>query len=1052
MANLNGTAGNDTLFGTGGDDLVIAMDGDDLLNSGSGGSDTLDGGNGNDTATYTAYNSARYAKAPSEGINANLQTGVVQLSNRLRNGKLSNIENLIGTKLNDILVGNIGNNMLSGYAGNDFIDAGSGNDTLHGDSGSDRVIGGAGDDELNGGSGDDTLDGSSGYDTLNGGDGNDTADYSLSSESVYVNLQANQAVFSTTNNRFMPITAIENVIGGSSNAYNWLIGNAENNRLTGGRGNDTLVGNDGDDTLIGNDGNDSLFGGAGNDWLNGGFGVDHLNGGDGIDTATYAFSTEGISADLETGVVRLPGQANETALSIENLIGSSGHDTVSGNSANNWISGGAGDDWLVGRGGNNTLEGGEGNDYLFGGSEASNAFDGRPDGNNVVFGGLGDDVIYGGSGDDTLEGGGGNDTLYGGGGFDTARIVADVHDMTITSNAYSNYVHQSDYVRQDVYQRLETDQVNGIHRINLVGGESGNAMMARQASVSVILEGMGGDDFLEGGRDHDTLYGGAGNDTLNGSQGTNQLYGGTGKDTFVMGPSNSMQVIHDFKRTEDRLDVQNSKLSDLRVVYEGKDSVIHKKTTVYKTVGGRQVASIVEMPQVRVKDAYVDSRDFVGVQGGTMQHLPLTYDTQIDVGNLVRAWGRSYAAFKKNLTFQEVPYNSNGNDPLLSTLGFTVGDMTVSNLKLGELENVIVQEAKVKTTFGGSAVFTYGGTKEYGTETSRSDAHTFGLSIERTFEGNVGLAGVAEITSGINMTASYNFTRTTGSSTSTTKGSEYQDTIYLNAPATSVMMARGGATQRKATADFTTDFTINGDVRLKFTDQYKNTTSVDVPIGAILQTYMPGVFRGEGSVEQKTLADGVHLVYNANTVFTQTGFVNLSGYQSVYAEDYIVQDDDLATDTTLGMHKGEDHAENFWVVMGESLPNRGKDVLTGEPIVLQISKFNDQGGKFDDKIGIFLGKAQDENSRINYNSLTISDVEVLVKLDNHSGESSNAKQPATRISLGSTALVDVIGISKDQLGESDFIFSKKGTFYDNTLSLFTGGTPDMPNKLPGQPV
>lgn len=72
-----------------------------------------------------------------------------------------------------------------------------------------------------------------------------------------------------------------------------------------------------------------------------------------------------------------------------------------------FVNGGAGDDFLSGYG---RLNGGAGNDTLVGGSSAQ-----------VVYGGDGDDQIFGGAGADLLIGGAGNDTFVGGAGADTVN-------------------------------------------------------------------------------------------------------------------------------------------------------------------------------------------------------------------------------------------------------------------------------------------------------------------------------------------------------------------------------------------------------------------------------------------------------------------------------------------------------------------------------------------------------------------------------------------------------------------------------------------------------
>ncbi|MEH2257371.1 M10 family metallopeptidase C-terminal domain-containing protein, partial [Nostoc sp.] len=71
-----------------------------------------------------------------------------------------------------------------------------------------------------------------------------------------------------------------------------------------------------------------------------------------------------IDANLSTGVVKFPGNSTLTdkLVSIENLIGTTGNDTIVGSSANNVLNGEAGSDTLVGGYGTDVLTGGAGAD------------------------------------------------------------------------------------------------------------------------------------------------------------------------------------------------------------------------------------------------------------------------------------------------------------------------------------------------------------------------------------------------------------------------------------------------------------------------------------------------------------------------------------------------------------------------------------------------------------------------------------------------------------------------------------------------------------------
>ncbi len=139
-------SGNDFLYGGNGDDGLYGGNGNDFLYGGNGndffglnsGNDYLDGGSGIDTVGYTS--------AP-EGIKVNLSStvsfGIV--GNRAFDGfggqdTLFGIENINGSKNNDLIIGNDSNNTLFGDAGNDTLYSLGGDDTLNGGDGNDIFV------------------------------------------------------------------------------------------------------------------------------------------------------------------------------------------------------------------------------------------------------------------------------------------------------------------------------------------------------------------------------------------------------------------------------------------------------------------------------------------------------------------------------------------------------------------------------------------------------------------------------------------------------------------------------------------------------------------------------------------------------------------------------------------------------------------------------------------------------------------------------------------------------------------------------------------------
>ena len=248
-----GHGGNDTIYGRGGNDALSGGNGDDFLIGGAGG-DALDGGFGQDRAQYHQASSGLHADLAATQVNTGEAAGDIY----------TGIEDLFGSKFNDILAGNDLANVVSGYDGDDIL------------------FGRGGADRLNGGAGDDVLIGGAGVDAYNGGAGTDRVQYQEFSTGLRVDLQNPAAnTGAATGETFF---SIEDLVGSSGNDF--VLGNAQANRLHG---------FDGVDRVFGRAGNDTLFGGNGNDILNGGADNDILVGGQGADT--FAFDGANFGSD-----------------------------------------------------------------------------------------------------------------------------------------------------------------------------------------------------------------------------------------------------------------------------------------------------------------------------------------------------------------------------------------------------------------------------------------------------------------------------------------------------------------------------------------------------------------------------------------------------------------------------------------------------------------------------------------------------------------------------------------------------------------------------------
>lgn len=550
---LSGGEGNDTLEGRGGADWLDGGAGndwligstDDYMIDGGDNTDTIDFSNNSNGITITLNNSANGSLG---NIGSSTATTIVK-----------NVENVAGTQYKDIINGDNSDNLLiGGYdhsatavtSNDDTITGGAGADTIIGDiyvdatiagaiyGGNDVLIGGSENDKIYGDSapvssktvvdvsadqsveyirnvdtnailatiygGDDTLSGGAGDDYINGGSGYDTVDFSASTSKVYVNLDLNSAVGEGNDQ----IYNVENIIGSSSSVGDTLVGNALAN---------SIVGSIGGDTLSGLGGNDTLDGKTGSDWVD------------------YSY-TSGVIVDLANGSGIVSGSDTDRLISIENVIGSSGNDTLSGTyGVVNTLLGKGGNDLFYGYFDGDTFDGGSGidtidyihisdkinvtldgssnssdklidieniyassnKDTLVGNSDA-NILDGRGDA-DTLNGMAGDDILYGGDGNDTLIGGAGADLLDGGTGQDMADYSA---SNAIIANLTTNTVQDGlggtdtlvsiEMIKGSLYQDKITGSINADTLIGMGGNDTFYATLGSDlyygAEVGVVSD------------------------------------------------------------------------------------------------------------------------------------------------------------------------------------------------------------------------------------------------------------------------------------------------------------------------------------------------------------------------------------------------------------------------------------------------------------------------------------------------------------------------------------------------------------------------------------
>ncbi len=546
---LRGSIGTDFLGGGAGNDLLEGGDGADIFDAGTG-NDTARGGTGNDIFTYRSGLDSYAGDAGSDTVDFNQLDIAVQVDLTAvdeavtRDGvdldptlgplrtlaQLVTVENVRGSIFDDVLVGD-------GLA-----------------------------NQLDGDNGDDVLTGGAGKDILIGGGGFDTVDYSRETGSSGIVLDLftpGQETAVDTHGDDDVLSGIENIIGtqfddiingGVRDNIYW--GGAGDDILDGDLGNDALYGEAGQDTLFGGDGNDMLSGGddadtlyayAGNDLLMGGAGDDVLDGGDGLDSASYTDTTAGVSVDLNANTVTGSEIGTDTLIDIENVIGSTGDDTMLGNASANTFSYFGGMDTYDGGGGVDAVSYQQFTSSVLVDLSASNEAR-TADGTTLPTSGLrtigqftsiesvigsqfddhlvgdgGDNTLVGASGNDLLDGGtGGSDTLAGNDGND--RFAGRIHSgVTTYSGGYGSDTLDYSGATGAVTASLDigdgNDIVTEIER--LIGSQYADTLLGNAL-----------DNVLNGGFGNDTIAGGFGDDLIVYAGGEDIVMGGDSNDTL----------------------------------------------------------------------------------------------------------------------------------------------------------------------------------------------------------------------------------------------------------------------------------------------------------------------------------------------------------------------------------------------------------------------------------------------------------------------------------------------------------------------------------------
>lgn len=490
---LEGDIQDNILQGLAGNDEIKAGDGNDILIGGAG-ADTFDGGNGIDWADYSQSSTGVIVNLKTDsGISGDAEGDkFVRFSPLLKN--ISSIENLLGSKYSDRLIGDDGDNEIKPNYGEDIV---------NGEGGRDRMF----------------IDYSSSVDffeTGGGVQGGYNPSFNLNFPTIPNGLNT-RLPGSTDSGLIFRRTSDGTKVLDSTQFFGienlTLIGTPFADSILSSIGDDFLNMGDGNDTITSGLGNDRVFAGSGNDIVvaqNDLFG--RINGV--IDNAKNIIELDG-STGIDTLSVNLSGKKDSINLygysliqenSSQSLVTSDGTVLINNFEIFKDIITGNGDDTLT---------------QL----DRVNNFFATGGGNDTVKAGLGFDNVDGGDSNDDL--------LYidysvddtGGGMSMTVDISKKV------GRAYRTKGGTSDELLDSIdFRNFERFEIRGTSKVDTIKGGDNND----------VFWGGDGNDTLFGNAGNDDLDGGTGDDWLIGNSSNNskdrdRLSGGVGADTFVIG-------------------------------------------------------------------------------------------------------------------------------------------------------------------------------------------------------------------------------------------------------------------------------------------------------------------------------------------------------------------------------------------------------------------------------------------------------------------------------------------------------------------------------------
>ena len=496
---LLGFSGNDSLHGNNGNDVLKGGIGNDFL-EGNQGDDQYYGGGDSDRFFLTGGNDSIFGDKDDgvDRIEFSYRSGAVRVDlgateqQEVRNGLTLTlegddiVENVYGTRYNDVLIGNDLNNFIYSSSGHDQLEGKGGDDKLNGVSGDNLFVFGAGD------LGTDFIDAYSNY--------NNTLDFSQRESGINFDFSSAQEQVISPGELSIQMSYtldFDSIIGTDFDDYittrNW-----QNGTLTGGAGSDTYrIANIGDLTID----DDS---------------TSEMN------LLDLRSMTVGATVDLGSTVIQTIAPNSQllfsNGMAISDVRGTNFADNITGNDLNNELYGQSGDDEIDGAGGDDLVRGGDGDDDLYGGDGNDRMFGDA--GEDRMFGGDGRDEMYGGVDDDELQGDQANDRVFGGSGND--RLEGNDGLDSLRGGEGDD----------DLYGGEDED---------MLYGDAGNDNLSGQGGNDDLYGGEGIDDLF-GGDGNDGLFGGTGNNDLFGGSGKDRFLMFPGSDDEDFNASDDVKI------------------------------------------------------------------------------------------------------------------------------------------------------------------------------------------------------------------------------------------------------------------------------------------------------------------------------------------------------------------------------------------------------------------------------------------------------------------------------------------------------------------------------